>query len=278
MTAALALVVIIAIKYCLLIWWKKVNDHRIRDFKAVIDSLCGQYGGEAIAFMETRAWGHSWRGLQHDMALTLTFALIGDSKSQAHVTYVDIAVPENYPLALNVCRHGWLDGNRIARGTMVDVQVGDAEFDAAFRVEGAPADVVAGLFGPVMRAFLLLHPHATLATDENSLSVRLTFSEWHELAESRAALSAMYELGARMAPASQAADAAIAVAKTGNPYRDEYVDEAPRRAARAARIDEVARLRATLARRNTIANVAVSVAGIAIAVAGVIAMYRVLTQ
>ena len=260
MWPVVALVIVFVVQFGLIGLWTKRNSRRNADASSVLAMLQAQYGGELTAMYEFHKHGPGWRGTRHDVNLALFFATTGTSKSPERWTFVDVALPENYPLVLNVRRHGWFDGGRIKRGNMVDVQIGEAIFDEALRIEAAPAEIVANLIGPKLQAFLLMHPKATLTTDEHSPIARLAFAEWHDIVESKEAVLAMTQFGRRLAPAYQAADEPIVVDSEGNPYRDQVVDEAPLRAARRARIDEVHQLEAILANRKRAGNIVVMVA------------------
>ena len=263
MLAPIVLIVLVVIQFGLYGWWQQINKQRQLDSSSVLEMLQAQYGGET-SINEFREHGPGWRGTRHDVNIALFFATTGTSKSPERWTFVDVALPENYPLVLQVCRHGWFDSGRVARGTMVDVLIGDAAFDDAFRVEAAPADVASNLIGPRLQAFLLLHPKATLTTDERRPIVRLAFAGWHDITESKQAVLAMTQLGRRLAPAYQAANEAVEVDSDGNPYRDHVVDEAPLRAARRGRIDEIHQLEAILANRKRVSNMIVGIALLAV--------------
>jgi hypothetical protein len=69
-------------------------------------------------------------------------------------TEVEVEIPK-VPLALYLRRAGAGDHEQVAQGGMVDVAVGDAAFDAAFVVEGAPAELVVQLLDEDLRELLL---------------------------------------------------------------------------------------------------------------------------
>jgi hypothetical protein len=54
--------------------------------------------------------------------------------------YVETQASKKVPLLMLLVRHVRGDQPVIRRGAMVDIQLGDAEFDRAWRVEAAPAE------------------------------------------------------------------------------------------------------------------------------------------
>jgi len=60
-------------------------------------------------------------------------------------TYVEVELPAAHPLSIHVRRHALGDRRSIRRGDMVDIELGDPEFDRTFLVEAAPSEVVADI-------------------------------------------------------------------------------------------------------------------------------------
>ncbi|MCC6995473.1 MAG: hypothetical protein IT370_12750 [Deltaproteobacteria bacterium] len=186
--------------------------------------------------------------------ITLRYTTRGSGSSSESWTEIDATPPAGYPLSLLLRAHGWFDSGKIERGDLVDVTIGDPEFDGRFVIEAAPADVVRHLFPPELRAYLMSRKQLTIDTakvgDAGTLVLRLSVRGWLEKPEDfTPALDQMAELAARVREAHARADQAATPAEPGgSPYRP-AVDAAPARDARAARADEVAKLEATKAAR-----------------------------
>ncbi len=186
--------------------------------------------------------------------ITLRYTTRGSGSNAESWTEVDAQPPAGYPLSMTLRAHGWFDSGKIERGDLVDVVIGDPEFDKRFVVEAAPADVVRHMFPPELRGYLLSRKHLTIDTpkvgDVATLVLRLSVRGWLEKPEDfTPALEHMAALAARVREAHATADQAVAPAEPGGaPYRP-ALDAAPARDARAARAAEVAQLEATKAGR-----------------------------
>ena len=106
-------------------------------------------------------------GLCEGVPLTYRFVTRGAGSNSEQWTEVRAAIPDAYPLAIYMRRQGWLDRGKIERGELIDVEVGDAAFDARFLVEAAPAAVVAKLLDERARRFLMKQGELTLETETN---------------------------------------------------------------------------------------------------------------
>src|SRR5258705_12091107 len=91
----------------------------------------------------------------------------GTGKHRDPWTEVSAELPAKYPLAIYVRRQGYSDEERIARGEMIDVQVGDPAFDAPFRLDIAPADVARRLLDQPTRTLLAAYDPVELFTVEH---------------------------------------------------------------------------------------------------------------
>ena len=74
------------------------------------------------------------------------------------------------PLLLSVARHRVGDRAVIARGAMVDLEIGDTEFDRVWRIEGAPVDTAKRVLDAEVRS-LLAPFDAVLLVDERKISL-----------------------------------------------------------------------------------------------------------
>jgi hypothetical protein len=99
--------------------------------------------------------------------ITYRYITVGSGSSSEQWTEVRAALPDAYPLAIYMRKQGWLDRGRIQSGAVVDVEVGDAGFDARFLIEAAPAAVVAKLLDDHTRRFLMKQGELKLETDDN---------------------------------------------------------------------------------------------------------------
>ena len=232
------------------------KEKRLKWLAAAADFLGGQHDHS------NRAWGTK-------LGPTVTFELAtrGAGSSAEHWTHIGVEISKKYPLAVHVRRHGKADHGQVARGEMVDVQVGDKAFDDAFLVEAAPADVVRVLLEADIRALLAAYPEIDLDTVDRADGTRalvVGIRGWLEdPAEFAEPMRVMARLGSRVRAAYAAADAAVEQnTAPGDPYRP-IVDDAPVRAAQSAREAEVANVKGMRAERDarakTFATVLVAV-------------------
>jgi hypothetical protein len=139
-------------------------------------------------------------------------------------TEVTVELPRAYPLVLRIRRHRWRDAARIDRGELVDVLVGDKDFDPAFLVHAAPAEVTRILLDDDTRRFLASHSKIELDTFETHdfKLLRLSIAGWHDdLAEATAAIDTVTRLAGRVRDAyaeAAAGDGATPIDR-GSVYR-----------------------------------------------------------
>jgi hypothetical protein len=151
--------------------------------------------------------------------VSLSYETRSSGSSSEAWTYVDAALPRGYPLTLRLRRHGWFDAGTIARGEMVDVIVGDPVFDEAFRVEGAPAEVVRRILQADARALLSAHDPVELDTQPDG-TVRLAIRRWVEdVPAAGALLTRVARLATSIRGATLALDEAVPPTEAGSPYR-----------------------------------------------------------
>lgn len=213
----------------------KAKAERMKHLAAIAAHLGGQHDDSG------KAWGSAL-----GPKTTFEFATRGAGSSAENWTHIEVEIPKAYPLAIHVRRHLGADQRVIARGDMVDVLVGDREFDDAFLVEAAPADVVRALFDAEVRAMLAAHTRVDLDTVEHpdgTRSLKLGIAGWLEdLDRARPPLAAMGKLGANVREAYAKADAVHGPLVAGDPYRP-VVDAQPARDAQAGRESEVGRVK-----------------------------------
>jgi hypothetical protein len=200
--------------------------------------------------------GAEVRGTHRGVRMTYRFATRGSGSSSESWTEVEADVPAAYPLAIHVRRHGWGDRTNIERGNMIDVEVGDAAFDAAFLVEAAPADVAKLLLDRDARAFLAEHRTVeldTIAAGDRKL-LRFAIPSWIEDEHQAAALiQRLAGIAARVRDSFAQVEAATPVRDVGAPFRQQ-LDDQPAREASRAREAEVQRLEVMRAARQARQN------------------------
>lgn len=178
----------------------------------------------------------------------LEFATRGAGSSTTSWTEITCPLPPGYPVALYLTHHGWFDAGKIERGEMVDIIIDDPPFDARYRVEGAPAELVKRLLTPEVRAYLMAHANAELTARDGRLL--LAVMGWlDEVDAARHAIQVATAIATAVRTASLALDAEVPMTQGESPYRG-IPDDAPIRRARAARADEVGRLELTRAQRT----------------------------
>lgn len=210
--------------------------------KGVLERVAAELGGTSTS--------NGLRGAIDGVAVSLDYETRGSGSSSESWTYFGAALPGGYPLALAIDRHGWFDRGKIERGEMIDVIVGDRAFDDAFRIEGAPAEVVKGMLTPELRAYLMAHARVEVRTLEGP-SIRIAVRTWlTEHADVQRGLGMTARLAASLRQVSLALDAQVPATTDGDAYRALPSDQ-PLRAARAARADEVARVEAVRRERSS---------------------------
>jgi hypothetical protein len=120
-------------------------------------ALAHKLGGRIVS-------GNEVAGVSNQVHISYRLVTRGAGSNTEQWTEVRAQIPEAYPLAIYMRRQGWLDRGRIERGELVDVELGDATFDARFLIEAAPADVIAKLFDAQARGFLMKQGDVTLET------------------------------------------------------------------------------------------------------------------
>ena len=157
------------------------------------------------------------------LAVSCHFTSTG-GKVMHPLTHVEVAVPRGYPLVLDVARD---------------------------TIQGAPADVVARLFDPEVRGYLLAHATARLATVEQhgDRVLRLALDRWlTDPPETTAAIATVARIAHRIRTAFADADREL-VTERPDAYRPE-LDDAAARAAAERRVREVAAFEAARAQHD----------------------------
>ena len=195
-------------------------------------------------------WNRVARGKREGVPIEVRFTQCGTgyerTSAERQWTEVDVYLPPGYGLALYVRRYDWTDQHQVERGTMVDIELGDAEFDRQFLVEAAPAQIASSLLGPAIRGLLARHEAVTLTTEwvDGRSVVRLAVATWIEYAAITAAIDTLLVLSTGVRDAYARLES-MALRDTGSPYRPrcdgEQVDA--QRAALADEVTMVARLR-----------------------------------
>ena len=185
----------------------------------------------------------------------LRYTTRGSGKSRTSWTEVDAEFPDKYPLAFFLQKHGWGDASKIASGDMVDVIVGDAAFDRAFRVEAAPADVARVLLHDRARSYLLqladkLWFEITTVRAAGAKPVlRLAIRSWLlEVTDAMAAIETIASIASRVRDAYSAVELAAEQTEESSPYRP-MLDDRRARDAAEARLAEVKKVETIVVER-----------------------------
>ncbi|HET9993295.1 MAG TPA: hypothetical protein VFQ65_32385 [Kofleriaceae bacterium] len=145
----------------------------------------------------------------------------GSGSNTEQWTEVRAQLPDAYPLAIYMRRQGWLDRRRIERGEVVDVELGDAAFDARFLIEAAPAAVIAKLFDERARRFLMKQGDLTLETeDSHGKHLVLSLFGWiDEPARAELVVDEVARIARRVREAFEAVNTGT-VEMMGSPFRE----------------------------------------------------------
>lgn len=160
-------------------------------------------------------------------------------------TEITAELPDKLPFVMALRPQGWLDRQRADRGSLVDVEVGDGAFDAAYVIEAAPAEVVRALLTPARRAALAGYGKIRIITEQGPLRLlRLRIpAVLDDLPAARPALELAVELATGVREAYAAVEAAADVQLVGAPFR-EHRESSGEQEAALRRVDEVRQLEA----------------------------------
>ncbi len=168
---------------------------------------------------------------------------------------------------------------QVRRGDLADVLLGDPGFDAAYVVEGAPAEAVRLLLDAELRRAIVALGECDLRvpSPDSEARVQLVVRGWHarDPAPLSRALDVLARLAARTGALPAELERAVPLDQVGAPYRG-APDDATRKAARATRERELADLmaqrrgRARSDRRILILVVAVALGLTAAAILGTV--------
>jgi hypothetical protein len=186
-------------------------------------------------------------GTCHGVAVTVRHIDHGDESHADMWTEIEAEVPV-VPLTLFVRHHVPQDVVDCGDGVMIDVRVGDPEFDGIFLVEGAPSRVVTRLLDRPAKDFLIGHRHLSLSCHvrEPNVAWRSRYDAFLQvrvrgnketLEHSFHLIEFLVRLAQRVPEAVAAAAAERAAA--GGPYRPGLSETSPRDTA----ADEIAAVR-----------------------------------
>ncbi len=208
-----------------ILWVTARDDPRRRRLTALAAELGGSFEDWSLAV--------PYEGV----AVTVRYFSANDHQRW---TYVEARLPPGYPFDLYVRRHMASDPLAIERGDLVDLAFGDHAFDAEFVVEGAPEAIVRRVLDASRRRQLRLSTFGKLDTANGVLHAMIP--GWVERAEGlRPWVAFIAELVADVRAATASEDASVPMSMDGGAYRG-IPDAAPLEAARATRVDEVARI------------------------------------
>lgn len=147
------------------------------------------------------------------------------------VTLMSAALPVGYPVKLHVRQHG-----------VVGLLTGDADFDGAYYVDGAPEVIARAVLDSLARGLMVLLGAVSLDTRGGKLV--LAMPRWdHPASEMLRGLDLVARMACATREASMDADAATPIAPAGDAYRG-IPDDRALQDARADRAAEVDALRA----------------------------------
>lgn len=213
--------------------------------RTMLARVSERLGGEHDA--TSAAWGSA-------LGPYATFSFVKRrNRSSKLWTEIDVELPGRYPLTLHVRRHNLFDKLAIERGNMVDIEVGDAEFDEDFLVESAPVDVVRRLLTPRVRRYFKEHRNVELCTPSDREGIlRLSLRGWtNDLSEADEALDVAIELSTRVREAfAEAVAETPSAPAAGSPFRQE-LDDRQALVAQARREIEVAQISHLRAKRES---------------------------
>jgi len=181
----------------------------------------------------------AWQGVPAEVRLTLCGGTGYERTArERRWTEIDVKLPRGYALSLYVRRHDWMDPHYIERAAMVDLEIGDAEFDRQFLVEAAPAAIVRMILDAPARRWLADHDGAMLTTEQlDGVPVlRGSAPTWLGRDPITAAIETLVGVSAAVRDAYAALEAA-ALCHVGAPYRPHLDGAQP--AERSALADEV---------------------------------------
>ena len=229
------------------IWAIVASQNEKKKRLATLATLAKQLGGTSTEY--------SVGGEVAGTEVKLHYETRGAGKSKTYWTEVDAEFPDKYPLAFFMQKHGWGDAGKIARGDMVDVIVGDAAFDRAFRVEAAPADVARVLLHDRARGYLLQLAEklwfeiTTVRTPGAKPQLRLAIRSWIvEPGDAMAAIEAIASIASRVRDAYSAVEVAAEHTEESSPYRP-MLDDTRARNAADARLAEVRKVETIITER-----------------------------
>ena len=243
----------------LVVWYLRNRASRCADLEQLADRLHGSFD-----YGRSRASGTY-------LGVPIVHQLSWESG------YTAIACPlPRVPAALHIVPQHPEDAEQVARGEMVDLEIGDAAFDARYRVEGAPAEVVRRALDPELRAYLCAHHPVELRTAPDALWL----AQRGVLATPEAA-EAAWDVLLAIRRAIEQADSSIdedQLAVTGAPFRPELDDSAVP-AGQVARSVEVDALERRIAKRTgrgkLVRTLAVATLFVATAAAGALAIWHI---
>lgn len=161
------------------------------------------------------------------------------SKAVGARTEVNGDLPMAYPFVLHVRKYKRRDAAPIARGDMLDLNIGVPSFDGRFRVEGAPAEVVRRVLTDEVQTFLFATNRVRIATKEGWLMVCLPGLWPAGVDDVRPAVQCVAAMVTSVRATWLALDEATPMAHARKMVYRGIPDDAPLREARAAREAEV---------------------------------------
>jgi hypothetical protein len=197
--------------------------------RKALAAILARTGGELISYQELRC---KRRGQD------VTFR----RDRNTGITSITVPLPAGYPIAIDV--RGRSLGSAFGHDVVPSLELGDLQFDRAFKVEAAPTAVVEQLLDVRARSFLLEHRDCLILARARRLELFGIGVVPADVAAEAIDVAAGIVAGIRDAFATVAAKAeSIALADGDSPYRPIAVEAGPDlESAHAAEIEKLARL------------------------------------
>jgi hypothetical protein len=234
-----------------------VQYRNARDSQAVLRQVARLLGGRHDA--------NGALGVLHGVGVRFARIIRRGGRHKERWTEVEVALPYGHPLAIHVRRRGWLGKAGLRPDPVVELPLGDLEFDREFLVEAVPEDIARRLLDAEVRGFLGAHRRVELDTLRVGDLDVLRFATHGWIADPATAIRALETLAGIGVHLRDAYAMVAGVAPYPPP-----LDASPGRVAFAVRGAEVAAFEAERARlrlrRKVIAGVVLTAAAITIVV------------
>lgn len=171
------------------------------------------------------AWGDA-------LGAPVTFSLITRGTGVERWTEIEVKLPPRYPLVMHVRRRRAFDEDRLERGELVHVDLGDWVVDRTYLIEAAPAEVIRRLFSDELRVYLSEHEVELSTQMAEGAVLKMRVRGWlDELVMARPAIELAVELAIGVREAYARVEEESPLGLGGAPFRPEPDAQRSRRAA-----------------------------------------------